>query len=180
MAAFFFSLGLFLAPVCPWSAEAATGKLRAVSQARSGMRRSATRYTWRASASRSASGGSAPSHSSALSNGSADHVAACPRSGVLRARGGPLARAAARVCREAGATVQQHVLVRVQAARRAKERTYPELVSSRRCHLTVLGFASSLLGLPPASTSNVDGHAPAISDVFADSTDLPPLASRMP
>ena len=40
-----------------------------------------------------------------------DHVPASPRSGVLRAHGGPLERAAARVCREAGATVQQHVLV---------------------------------------------------------------------
>ena len=37
---------------------------------------------------------------------------ACPRSGVLRARGGPLERAAARVCREAGAAVATHVLVR--------------------------------------------------------------------
>ena len=41
-----------------------------------------------------------------------DHVAACPRSGVLRSRGGPLEGAAARVCRKAGATVQQHVLLR--------------------------------------------------------------------
>ena len=38
-------------------------------------------------------------------------VAACPRSGVLRSRGGPFERAA-RVCRKAGATVQQHVLLR--------------------------------------------------------------------
>ena len=41
-----------------------------------------------------------------------DHLAACPRSGVLRARGAPLERAAARVCREAGATVATNVLVR--------------------------------------------------------------------
>ena len=41
-----------------------------------------------------------------------DHVAACPRSGVLRAWGGPLERATARVCREAGATVATNVLVR--------------------------------------------------------------------
>ena len=34
------------------------------------------------------------------------------RPGVLRARGGPLERAAARVCREAGAAVATHVLVR--------------------------------------------------------------------
>ena len=50
-----------------------------VSQARSGMRLSATGYTWRASASRSASGSSAPSNSSALSNGSSrsDRARAC-------------------------------------------------------------------------------------------------------
>ena len=30
------------------------------------------------------------------------------------------------------------------------------------------------------TSSNVDGYAPAISDVLADSTELPPLASRMP
>ena len=41
-------------------------------------------------------------------------------------------------------------------------------------------FSSSLLGLPLAGTSNVDGDAPAISDVLAGSTELPPLASRMP
>ena len=34
-----------------------------------------------------------------------DHIAACPRSGVLRARAGPLER-----CREAGATVATNVL----------------------------------------------------------------------
>ena len=31
-----------------------------------------------------------------------DHIASCPRSGALRARGGPLEPAAVRVCREAG------------------------------------------------------------------------------
>ena len=30
------------------------------------------------------------------------------------------------------------------------------------------------------SSVNVDGHAPAINDVLADSTELRPLASRMP
>ena len=34
-----------------------------------------------------------------------DHRAACAQSGVLRARGGPLERAAARICREGGARV---------------------------------------------------------------------------
>ena len=37
-----------------------------------------------------------------------DHRAACAQSGVLRSRGGPLERAAARVCREAGARVATH------------------------------------------------------------------------
>ena len=41
-----------------------------------------------------------------------DHRSACPRSGVLRARGGPLERAPARICREAGAVVAMHTLVR--------------------------------------------------------------------
>ena len=41
-----------------------------------------------------------------------DHRAACPRSGVLRARGGALERAAARVCREAGARVVWNALLR--------------------------------------------------------------------
>ena len=37
-----------------------------------------------------------------------DHRAACAQSGALRSRGGPLERAAARVCREAGARVTTH------------------------------------------------------------------------
>ena len=41
-----------------------------------------------------------------------DHRAACPRAGLLRSRGVPLERAAARVCREAGATVAANVLLR--------------------------------------------------------------------
>ena len=56
---------------------------------------------------------------------SGDHVAACPRSGTLRQRGGPLERAAARVCREAGAAVATNVLVRdlnLQAARQDERR----------------------------------------------------------
>ena len=125
-----------------------------------------------------------------------DHRAACPRSGVLRARAGPLERAAARVCREAGATVALNVLVRdlnldpvrqddrrievianglplwggaqvavdttlvspltaagaprrvrgqtagaaLQAARRAKERSYPEFCRAHRCRLAVIAL----------------------------------------
>ena len=54
-----------------------------------------------------------------------DHVAACPRSGTLRQRGGPLERAAARVCREAGTAVATNVLVRdlnLQTARQNERR----------------------------------------------------------
>ena len=125
-----------------------------------------------------------------------DHLAACPRSGVLRARGGPLERAAARICREAGATVALNVRLRdlnvdaarqderrievianglalwggaqlavdttlvspltsagaprrsagrtagaaLALARKAKERTYPELRQSARCKLVVLAL----------------------------------------
>ena len=126
-----------------------------------------------------------------------DHRSACPRSGVLRARGGPLERAAARICREAGAVVAMHTLVRdlnvgsvpgddrrievianglplwggmqlavdttlvsalsstsaprryqnradgaaLRQARRAKERTYPELLRpDSRCRLVVLAL----------------------------------------
>ena len=126
-----------------------------------------------------------------------DHRAACAQSGVLRSRGGPLERAAARVCREAGARVTTHTrladlnvqhvqhiddrrievianglalcggaqlavdttlvspLTRAGAprrragrfaaaalhdARKAKERTYPELVRNSRCRLVVLGI----------------------------------------
>ena len=125
-----------------------------------------------------------------------DHLAACPRSGVLRARDGPLERAAARVCREAGATVALNVPLRdlnvdvarqdercievianglalwggsqlavdttlvspltfsgaprraagrtagaaLAFARKAKERTYPELRQSARCKLVVLAL----------------------------------------
>ena len=58
-------------------------------------------------------------------DGLGDHIAACPRSGILRSRGVALERAAARVCRKAGATVWQHVLVRdlnVLPARRDERR----------------------------------------------------------
>ena len=41
-----------------------------------------------------------------------DHRAACPRSGALRTRASGMERAAARICREAGATVSTNVLVR--------------------------------------------------------------------
>ena len=137
-----------------------------------------------------------------------DHLAACPRSGVLRARGAPLERAAARVCRETGATVATNVLVRdlnvtpcrqddrrievianglplwggvqvavdttlvspltaageprresrrtagaaLRHARRAKERTYPELCNSGRRRLVVLGIETGGRWSPEAVT----------------------------
>ena len=218
-----------------------------------------------------------------------DHLAACPRSGVLRARSGPLERAAARICREAGATVALNVRLRdlnvdvarqderrievianglalwggaqlavdttlvspltsagaprrsagrtagaaLALARKAKERTYPELRQSARCKLVVLAlelggrwsteaatfvrllarlhsravpassrgpsisaftarwsallsfaaaraFAASLPSLPLGGTANVDGEPPLLSDILAESSLEPPLASRMP
>ena len=136
-----------------------------------------------------------------------DHRAACPRSGILRSRGLPLERAAARVCREAGATVACNVLVgdlnihpdrlddrrievianglplwggvqlavdttlvspldasgaarrhqrqyqgaALRLARRAKERTYPELMRSQRCRLVVLALEVGGRWSPEAS-----------------------------
>ena len=41
-----------------------------------------------------------------------DHRAACPRAGLFRGRGTPLERAAASICREAGATIAANVLLR--------------------------------------------------------------------
>ena len=126
-----------------------------------------------------------------------DHRAACAQSGILRNRAGPLERATARMCREAGARVTTNTLLtdlniehstrpddrRIEVvangltlwggtqlaidttlvspltrdgqprrpagrftgaalrdARRRKERTYPELIGSRRCRLVVLGI----------------------------------------
>ena len=202
-----------------------------------------------------------------------------PRSGVLRARGGPFERAAARVCREAGAAVatrpgarpeppgtptcrcrearnlpltlqwSRHLLLpacpsareaalldhagaALAEANRAKERTYPEFADARRCRLVVLGFevgsrwsaeaaafirllarararsaavtqraacvaafvtrwsgllsiaaarsfAASLLCLPISNTATLHGEARLLSDVLADSSETPPLTSRM-
>ena len=65
---FLASFFVFLAAVCPWSADAATVKLQMPPRARSGKLLSATGCMWRASANRSASSGSAPSISSALTN----------------------------------------------------------------------------------------------------------------
>ena len=143
-----------------------------------------------------------------------DHVAACRRSGVLRARGGPVERAAGRVCREAGATVATNILdrglnlvaarhderrievianglplwggsqlavdttlispltsagmprrrrgrtagVALAEARRARERTYPEIAAAHRCRLVVLGL--EVPKRPPSSVcSHVRGRA---------------------
>ena len=126
-----------------------------------------------------------------------DHRAACAQAGVLRGRGVPLERTAARICREAGARVTsntrlsdlnlehidrhddrrievianglplwggaqlavdttlvspltsssqprrragQYTGAALQDARRSKERTYPELLRSRRCRLVVFAL----------------------------------------
>ena len=41
-------------------------------------------------------------------------------------------------------------------------------------------FAASLLSLPLAATANVDGEAPLLSDLLADSAEPPPISSRPP
>ena len=41
-------------------------------------------------------------------------------------------------------------------------------------------FATSLLSLPLGGTANVDGESPLLSDILADSSLEPPLASRLP
>ena len=71
----------------------------------------------------------------------------------------------------------------------AKETTYPELVNSGRCHLTVLGIeiggrwsaeAATSVRLLARCRARAAPDALAISDVLADSTELPLLGSRMP
>ena len=198
-----------------------------------------------------------------------DHLSACPRSGLLRARGAPLERAAARVCREPGATVATNVLVRdlnvapgrqddrrievianglplwggVQVAvdttlvspltaageprregrrtagaalrhvvlgietggrwcpeaatflrllARCRARSAPPPLQSARKFAYVLrwsallafaaarAFATSLLSLPLSGAANVDGDPPLLSDLLAEASAPPPLASRMP
>ena len=192
-----------------------------------------------------------------------DHIAACLRSGILRSRGVALEHAAARVFRQAGATLWQHVLVRdlnvvparcderhievianglplwngAQVAvdttlvtpltssaelRRlrgntagAALRSVPpaEAKSGRALSWSVRGVAtlsfsalnSAVGGAPrqrlssacsPAAVpglrprhlrsqpscfapSNLDGDAPLLSDILADSSEGPPLASRL-
>ena len=79
-------------------------------------------------------------------------------------------------------------------ARRQRERTYPELLRSSRCRLSVLGvevggrwstamqaFAASLSALPSAGLFCLDGPAPALNDVLAGRTGPVPevLARRL-
>ena len=154
-----------------------------------------------------------------------------------------LERAAARVCREAGATVQQHVLLwdlnvelgrlderRIEVIangllpraccvpplpshnpwhrsrwpvelRSIHLRTPARALPRSRCaspfscslhlrsrtslvgrvvHRSCRAFAASLLGLSLAGAGNVDGNLPLMSDLPADSSEVPLLASRMP
>ena len=96
-----------------------------------------------------------------------DHVAAWPRSGTLPQRGGPLERAAARVCREAGAAVAANVLARdlnLQAARllmdflcwvaRTSQLTPPWCPRSR-----LLGHSAAAMGPLPAQPLQMPAEA---------------------
>ena len=80
----FFSRGLFLAAVCPWLAEAATGKLRAPSLRRAAQRHAALSHRIHM----------APSHSSALSNGSSRARARCAATANMPVQRWPAATAA--------------------------------------------------------------------------------------
>ncbi|CAE7901835.1 unnamed protein product [Symbiodinium sp. KB8] len=94
--------------------------------------------------------------------------------------GGPLERAAARVCREAGAAVATNVLVRelnLEAARQderhIQERTNPEFGRASQCRLVVLGIEvlhCQLALWPISDAANVDGEPPLNSDVLAADT----------
>ena len=129
------------------------------------------------------------------------HLAASPRSG---ARGGPLQRAAACICWEAGATVAPRMSATYAnepvfwggsqlatgsrlytgvpfdfcwSPRRAAGRTAgAALALARKAHRA---FAASLLSLPRGGPANVDGESLLLSDILADSSLEPPLASRM-
>ena len=99
-----------------------------------------------------------------------DHVAACPRSGTLRQRGGPLERAAARVCREAGAAVATNVLVRdlnLQAARQDERRIeviangLPLWGGSQLAVDTTLVSPLTSAGVPRRRSGATAGAAPA-------------------
>ena len=78
-----------------------------------------------------------------------DHLAACPRSGVLRARGGPATRmcdACPRIDSRRNARSSPDSCqafppagAALATAKRVKERPYPELCRSSRCRLTVGG-----------------------------------------
>ena len=74
-----------------------------------------------------------------------DHRAACPRSGILRSRGLPLERAAARVCRKAGATM-------FWCATSTSTPSASMIAASRSSQMdSRSGAASNLLSIPPWS-----------------------------
>ena len=90
-----------------------------------------------------------------------DHVAACPRSGTSRQRGGPLERAAARVCREAGAAVATNVLVRdlnLQAEVIANG-LFLRGGSQLAVDTTQLGHSAAAVGPPPAQPLQMPAEA---------------------
>ena len=59
-------------------------------------------------------------------------------------------------------------------ARRAKERTYPELCNSGRCRLVVLGRKTGgKWSLPLSGATNVDGDPRILSDLLAEASAPP-------
>ena len=133
-----------------------------------------------------------------------DHLAACPRCGVLRARGGP-SSGLLHVCakklgqlsslsmcssgtyprRAGGRTVGAALLT----ATRTKERTCrarsvppPSRAGAISAFLSFASHALSqpaLLSLPLTGTANFDGELPRLSGILADSPSQPSLGSRV-
>lgn len=96
------------------------------------------------------------------------HRAACPRSGRLRIRAGPMERMIARVCREAGATVRWNVYLRDLnvGVRAADERRLEILAQGLPCFNGVqlavdatLRCALSTSGAPRPRAAREDGAA---------------------
>ena len=89
-----------------------------------------------------------------------DHVAAYPRSGTLRQRGGPLERVAARVCREAAA-VATNVLVRdLNLQAEVIANGLPLWGGSQLAvDTTQLGHSATAVGPPPAQPLQMPAEA---------------------
>ena len=110
-----------------------------------------------------------------------DHALACPRTGLLVRRAKIVERAWVRVAREAvgadGQVVPQQWL---------SNTTAPGVAPDDRRRLDLVIYGASPMGgalccdaTLVSPTANLDGEAPLLSDVLADSSATPPPTSRM-